>query len=285
MAESQPKPRVFIGSSREGLPIAEAIQTGLDYDAEVTIWSQGVFGLSTGTLESLVRASGDYDFAVLVLTPDDLTQKRDVSGNSPRDNVIFELGLFMGARGRERTFAVYCRDKELDLPSDLAGVTLADYGNRTDGNLQAALGPACTKIKNAIAATFQTGGKSQPQNLHAKVASPLKSRRSRSAMDLKILNTLWIWQVVKFPSLVLRFTFRIELASAEESARYETSSVGFQFEGLVFVTAERQLGLTDAGLAYCRSNFETFPSDAWFDPPPELPATELAQALAAIPTP
>lgn len=144
------KPRVFIGSSVEGLPVAEAIQLGLEYDAECTMWSQGVFGLSQGTLESLLRAVKDFDFAILVLTPDDLVHKRGISRNSPRDNVLFELGLFMGALGRERTYIVRCRDEAIDLPTDLAGVTVADYGRRSDGNLHAALGSVCTRIKISI---------------------------------------------------------------------------------------------------------------------------------------
>ncbi len=146
------KPRIFVGSSVEGLPVAEAIQLGLDHHAECTLWSQGVFGLSGGTLDSLIRASKDYEFAVLVLTPDDLVHKRDATKNSPRDNVLFELGLFIGALGRERTYIVYCRDEKLDLPSDLAGVTPATFAQRSDGNLHAALGTVCTQIKAAIKA-------------------------------------------------------------------------------------------------------------------------------------
>ena len=59
------KPRVFIGSSVEGLVVAESLQLGMEFDVESTIWSQGVFGLSDGTLESLVRAVKEFDFAVL----------------------------------------------------------------------------------------------------------------------------------------------------------------------------------------------------------------------------
>lgn len=144
------KPRLFIGSSAEGHDIAEKIQEGLEHSVESTIWSQGVFGLSAGNLESLVAATKNFDCAVLVLTPDDLKIKRDDTKNTPRDNVLFELGLFMGALGRSCTYIVYCRDEKLDLPTDLAGVTAATYAKRSDGNLRAALGPVCSKLKDAI---------------------------------------------------------------------------------------------------------------------------------------
>jgi predicted nucleotide-binding protein with TIR-like domain len=142
------KPSMFIGSSSEGKRIAETVQLVLDEEIDCTVWNQGVFGLSGGTLESLVAAVDDYDFATLVLTPDDLLEKRDQKGRSPRDNVLFELGLFMGALGRDRTFIVHSRTTPPMLPSDLAGITPATYEERS--NLEAALGPACTRIKRAI---------------------------------------------------------------------------------------------------------------------------------------
>jgi len=145
------KPRVFVGSSAEGLPVAEALQVGLEYDAEVTVWSQSVFGLSGGTLETLVNKARDFDFAVLVLTPDDMVTSRGEQKPAARDNVLFELGLFMGAFGRHRTFIVHPRVTEMSLPSDLAGITTGTYDpHRSDGDLQAAVGPICTKIKRSV---------------------------------------------------------------------------------------------------------------------------------------
>jgi hypothetical protein len=144
------KPSMFIGSSVEGKRIAETIQVALEYEVHTTVWHQGVFGLSGGTLETLVSALDEYDFATLVLTPDDLLEKRNASGRCPRDNVLFELGLFMGALGRSRTFIVHSRTTPPMLPTDLAGITPATYEDRP--NLEAALGPACTKIKRAIEA-------------------------------------------------------------------------------------------------------------------------------------
>ena len=144
------KPRVFIGSSAEGLKIAKAIQYNLDHAAACTIWSQGVFGLSGGTLESLVQTASSFNFAILVLTPDDVTVKRGVTRNSARDNVLFELGLFVGALGRGRTFMVCSRDEQIDLPSDLAGITPATFSSRPDSDLPGALGAACYEIERAM---------------------------------------------------------------------------------------------------------------------------------------
>jgi predicted nucleotide-binding protein len=153
------KPRLFIGSSVEGLKFAEALQVNLEFAAEVTVWYQGVFGLSLGTLEALVAEASGFDFAVLVLTPDDVSTQRDKTGNGPRDNVLFELGLFMGALGRERTFIVRPRDVDMQMPSDLAGVTCATFEpNRQDGNVQAAVGAPSTKVKDAISRLGRRAG-------------------------------------------------------------------------------------------------------------------------------
>ncbi len=145
------RPSLFVGSSTEGLKIAKALQVLLDHACEVTIWSQGVFGLSQGTLESLVHALDEYDFAVLVLTPDDLVTSREASSAAPRDNVLFELGLFMGGLGRNRTFIVYDRTAGLKLPSDLAGVSSATFEPHSSGNLQGALGAAATRVEEHVA--------------------------------------------------------------------------------------------------------------------------------------
>ena len=144
------RPSVFIGSSSEGLKFAKAIQMLLDHASEVTIWSQGIFGLSEGTLESLVSAAEQFDFAVLVLTPDDLVESRGLTGTAPRDNVLFELGLFMGSLGRQRTFVVYDRTADIRLPSDLAGVTSATFEPHSSGRLESALGAATTRIEDRI---------------------------------------------------------------------------------------------------------------------------------------
>ena len=144
------RPTLFIGSSKAGLSIAESVQVNLDHECDVTLWSQGVFGLGGGTLETLVEQVEIYDFALLVLTPDDLIESRNVTQPSPRDNVLLELGIFIGGLGRKRTFITYDRDSLIKLPSDLGGVTAATYHLQTSGNLKASLGAACTQMKDSI---------------------------------------------------------------------------------------------------------------------------------------
>jgi Predicted nucleotide-binding protein containing TIR-like domain len=144
------RPSVFIGSSTEGLSIAQAIQVNLDRACEVVLWSQGVFGLSNGTLETLAAKLAAFDFAILVISPDDMITSRDIKQNAPRDNVLIELGMFIGSIGAKRTFFVYDRSVDIKIPSDLAGITPATFQPHADNNLQASLGAATTLIQNAI---------------------------------------------------------------------------------------------------------------------------------------
>src|SRR5438067_3266019 len=108
-------PSLFIGSSSEGLHVAERLQQVLEPHVEATIWSQGVFGLGGGTLETLVDQAARFDYAALVVTPDDTGTKRGVSRAVARDNVLLEIGLFIGILGRFRTFLVLPRKSEVDL--------------------------------------------------------------------------------------------------------------------------------------------------------------------------
>lgn len=146
------KPRLFIGSSVEQLELAYATQEALEFEVESTVWSQGVFSLSRTTLASLMDVLDETDFGIFVFAPDDITNIRNADQRTVRDNVIFELGLFIGRLGADRCFLIVPRGlDDLHLPSDLAGVTPATYEpNRQDQNLIAALGPGCNRIRKAI---------------------------------------------------------------------------------------------------------------------------------------
>jgi len=146
------KPNIFIGSSVEGLKIAQAIQENLEYDANVSIWTQGIFKLSSNVLTDLLNSLGSFDFAIFVFNADDIVIIKGDKYSAARDNVIFELGLFMGKLGKDRVFYLIPSDIEnLRLPSDLIGVTPGTYNNdRRDANLVAAVGTFCNQVRQAI---------------------------------------------------------------------------------------------------------------------------------------
>lgn len=147
------KPSLFIGSSTESLEVAYAIQQNLEHVSEVTVWTQGIFELSKYSLDSLLDVLDVFDFGIFVFAPDDVSIIRGAEKSSVRDNVIFELGLFVGRLGRERCFVVRPRGLEdsLHFPTDLLGLTPALYNaDRQDNNFSAALGPVCSKLTKAI---------------------------------------------------------------------------------------------------------------------------------------
>lgn len=145
------KASLFIASSVEGLSVAEAINLNLDHDAHTTLWRTGTFQLGSGALDDLVKKSSTVDFAVFVFTPDDVSTIRKQEAVIARDNVVFELGLFIGALGKDRCYVVRPRGVEMHLPSDLLGVTTADYeANRPDNDIASALNSACKLIKDRI---------------------------------------------------------------------------------------------------------------------------------------
>ena len=142
------KPKIFIGSSVESLRIAEAANVNLDHDFEVSVWRAGAFKLSSTTIDDLVTKASTVDFALFVFSPDDLAIIRQATKHVARDNVVFELGLFIGSIGKERCFVLKPRGQELHLPTDLLGLNLADFeAARTDGDMESATSAACTEIR------------------------------------------------------------------------------------------------------------------------------------------
>jgi len=144
------KPKLFIGSDAESLEVARAIQIELDYDAEVTLWTQGILRLTKSTLGSLLSHLNIAEFGVFVFSPSDVVEIRGERQSAIRDNVLFELGLFMGRLGREKTFFILPRSaSNIRLPTDLLGITPATFDDERK-DVQASVGAACSAIRIAI---------------------------------------------------------------------------------------------------------------------------------------
>lgn len=143
------KRKLFIGSSSEGLSIAKQLKAKVDADCGDWIssetWNDGsVFSLNKNTLDCLVRASRKFEYGVLIATKDDIVKSRGIKKAAPRDNVMFEMGMFLGSLGLTRAFLI--AEKESKLPTDYNGVTVQYFQKATAGSLKKAIG----KIIEAI---------------------------------------------------------------------------------------------------------------------------------------
>lgn len=148
-----PTPVLFIGSSVEGLAIAREVQNQFKHDRfEVRLWTTGVFGAGGVSIDSLLGQVAAADFALFVFGPDDTVASRDTTHLAPRDNVVFEMGLFMGRIGRQRVFMLKEHSSDLKIPSDLLGVTPLTFARQGGSSLSAMLGPPCNELRTLIAA-------------------------------------------------------------------------------------------------------------------------------------
>ncbi|HET7760082.1 MAG TPA: nucleotide-binding protein [Gaiellaceae bacterium] len=171
------KPRIFLGSSGEQTKLVEAITRGLEDVAEVEPWTT-TFNPGRSTLDRLVELSQEVDFAAFVFAQDDwTTTKASESGQgSPRDNVVFEAGLFGGALGIRRTFILHAEGSK--LPSDLLGLTSVRY--------QPAAGPdVVTAINEKLRKAIEAEGRRGPvEGLWWQLSLTMRSEEEPSAVSL-----------------------------------------------------------------------------------------------------
>lgn len=148
VTNTRQKIHVFIICSAEALAIARSIENSFDHDPfNIVVWPDGVFKASWYPVESLEEQLDQSDFAIAIAQPDDVTHTRGEASPSPRDNVIFELGMFIGRLGRHRSFLLEPRGEEVKLPSDMTGITIITY--KMD-NGKPVLGPACNRMREII---------------------------------------------------------------------------------------------------------------------------------------
>jgi hypothetical protein len=144
------KPTVFIASSSEAISVAEAVHIKLEQEMRVKLW-ENAFDLSSITITTLINKTKQADYAVFVFHPDDKTLIREKEYSSVRDNVVLELGMFIGALGLERCFILVPKSAETTfrLPTDLSGVTATFYDD-DELDLTDAVTGSCAKIKQSV---------------------------------------------------------------------------------------------------------------------------------------
>ena len=145
------KPRIFLGSSGKQEKLVQALTRGLEDVARVDPWTTS-FNPGVTTLERLVELAHEVDFAAFSFAQDDWTAvggpaAKEAAGQaSPRDNVVFEAGLFGGVLGMRRTFILHANGAK--LPTDLLGLTSIRYGEITAAEMRA----VNLKLRKAIEA-------------------------------------------------------------------------------------------------------------------------------------
>lgn len=144
-----PKPRIFLGSSKQQEKLVQAVTRGLEEVAHVEPWTSS-FNPGTTTLERLLELTHEVDFAAFVFARDDWTTNSppasdhgEAGQGSPRDNVVFEAGLFGGVLGMRRTFILHANGAK--LPTDLLGLTCVRYGGTTSANEMRAVNESLRK--------------------------------------------------------------------------------------------------------------------------------------------
>lgn len=173
------KPRVFIGSSGEASEIAVFIQEALEKISEPTVWTQGLFTPGKTIFENLIDMLFDFDFGIFVFSPDDKIISNGTAHSAIRDNVLLELGMFLGKLGADNVFIIKPRNCPIHIPDDLGGVVFLEYEtNRKDQNFRAALGPACARIREKISDYFDKTFVDSP---------PRKTEESMKA-DIKLIE-------------------------------------------------------------------------------------------------
>jgi hypothetical protein len=175
------KPRIFLGSSGKQEKLVQALTRGLEEVAHVDPWTTS-FNPGMTTLGRLVELAHEVDFAAFVFARDDWTAANvsapppSESGQaSPRDNVVFEAGLFGGVLGMRRTFILHANGAK--LPTDLLGLTSVRYGDTTAAEVKV----VCQKLRKAIE---NEGRRAEIEGLWWQYSLTERSQREPSAVSL-----------------------------------------------------------------------------------------------------
>ncbi len=124
------KPRIFIGSSSEALEVAKRVKEYFSTDYDCYLWSDDIFKNNESFLDTLMKSASLFDFGFMVLSSDDGGLIRNKLFETPRDNMLFEYGLFLGRVGTMRAFPIV--EEGAKIPTDLFGITCTMYKTQKD---------------------------------------------------------------------------------------------------------------------------------------------------------
>lgn len=185
------KRRLFIGSSREAQKIADKVKSQIVMDCgdwlNAETWSDGgVFKLNSNALQDLVVASRRFDYGILVASKDDKLWSRWKGFSVPRDNVMFEMGMFLGSLGLTRAFLLV--EEKTKLPTDYNGVTVSYYKHNDEKSIQKAL-DRIVKAINQTRNTYNlkpTASAALAIGYFSNFIQPLAKKRAKDNVDFDL---------------------------------------------------------------------------------------------------
>lgn len=121
---------VFLGYCSNAKTTAQAIHLFLSNKLGLTVmdWAMDFAGGGT-ILEEIERAAKLCSCGIFLFTNDDLLEG-DSSRAAPRDNVVFEAGFFVHAKGKDRVLIV--REEGAKMPADLGGNIYVHLADKND---------------------------------------------------------------------------------------------------------------------------------------------------------
>lgn len=145
-------PILFLACTVERLGIAQKLQQMLSHaNLIVQVWTDDVFEPTHSTLQDLIPMVQKADFGVALMFPDDVTRSRGKQEESPRDNVVLELGMILAVLGTDRCIFVRPMNAKMKAPSDLLGLKPVEFKDGEDeSTLAARLGPVATAIREMV---------------------------------------------------------------------------------------------------------------------------------------
>jgi len=184
--------KVFLGSSREAEKyVAFARQVLPLSGIEAVPWTEA-FAPNDYTLEALYRVLEETDGGIFFLTPDDKTWYRGDAHDAPRDNLIFEAGLFLAVHGRRRVALIvpsvaqeHGEPMQATLPTDLSGLT---YSGFTVGVAQDLASTQLGSVLRTIAEMIKTGP-GQSSDFGAALVDP-RLKRLLGSKGVRAVHTI-----------------------------------------------------------------------------------------------
>jgi hypothetical protein len=224
--------RMFLGSSAEALPVLDAIHLNLQHDFYVTPWPAGVFESGNTGLEDLERQLDRNDLGLFVFSPDDVVMSRGTRSAAVRDNVLIELGLFIGRLGRSRSFLVTPKGVPIKIPSDLIGFSPTPYDHKWfQRDPQPALSAACREIVATVKRRMKDGviRPARSGASHRKTASSIND--AAGTMEGKVTDLMDLVRMGKAG-------VEVQLVSEENLRQWGRNMLAMALESLKQVTAK-----------------------------------------------